>query len=498
MLVTAQGGGATRSPSYTGLSRRRPLLAGLMTLFLLSLAGIPPTAGFIAKVSVFGAAIRAGHWSLVLIGVLSSVAAAFFYLRVIVLMYMQEPATSRGHRAGAGRRGPRLAGRRRAPRAGGPDARDRRVPAARRAAGEGLGADVVSARAARWDAPAAARLGRMSRRVIPGLEAPDATLEAESAAASTWSSAELEKSVHVESSGLLTETSSYLIAAGGKRFRADARAPGRLLRRPAAPPADPGLGRDRARPPRHAVPRRRDRRGRRPPRRAQRERALGQHGRHPHRRLPVRARLGDLHRPRHRRLPPARPHDRGALRRPDPRGRQLREGGAARVELPRDHPPQDGVADRARRAGWAGCSPTPPPEHMDILEEFGDALGMAFQLSDDIMDITASQLELGKEPGSTCGGRLHAARSSTPSRTASAGRSWPGSCQHGRPTASCWTGRSRSSAAAARSSTPGRPSRTRSRARSPWRERLPEGPARHALIQLARFLAARCGAEQPA
>ena len=62
-----------------------------MTLFLLSLAGIPPTAGFIAKVAVFGAAIRAGHWPLVLIGVLSSVVAAFFYLRVIVVMYMQEP-----------------------------------------------------------------------------------------------------------------------------------------------------------------------------------------------------------------------------------------------------------------------------------------------------------------------------------------------------------------------------------------------------------------------
>jgi NADH-quinone oxidoreductase subunit N len=58
---------------------------------LLSLAGIPPTAGFIAKVGVFGAAVRAGHWPLVLIGVVSSVAAAFFYLRVIVLMYMQEP-----------------------------------------------------------------------------------------------------------------------------------------------------------------------------------------------------------------------------------------------------------------------------------------------------------------------------------------------------------------------------------------------------------------------
>jgi NADH-quinone oxidoreductase subunit N len=62
-----------------------------MTLFLLSLAGIPPTAGFIAKVNVFSAAIDAGYWGLVLIGVLLSVAAAFFYLRVIVLMYMQEP-----------------------------------------------------------------------------------------------------------------------------------------------------------------------------------------------------------------------------------------------------------------------------------------------------------------------------------------------------------------------------------------------------------------------
>ncbi len=92
MLVSGRGEERTSLSAYAGLSRRRPLLAGLMTLFLLSLAGIPPTAGFMAKVSVFGAAIRAGHWPLVLIGVLSSVVAAFFYLRVIVLMYMQEPA----------------------------------------------------------------------------------------------------------------------------------------------------------------------------------------------------------------------------------------------------------------------------------------------------------------------------------------------------------------------------------------------------------------------
>jgi NADH-quinone oxidoreductase subunit N len=91
MLVSIRGEDRTSLASYAGLARRSPLLAGLMALFLLSLAGIPPAAGFIAKVSVFGAAIRAGHWSLVLIGVLASVAAAFFYVRVIVLMYMQEP-----------------------------------------------------------------------------------------------------------------------------------------------------------------------------------------------------------------------------------------------------------------------------------------------------------------------------------------------------------------------------------------------------------------------
>src|SRR5206468_240586 len=92
MLVSSRGEEQTSLTDYAGLGKRQPGLAGLMTLFLLSLAGIPPTAGFIAKVTVFGAAIRAGHWPLALIGVLASVAAAFFYLRVIVLMYMQEPA----------------------------------------------------------------------------------------------------------------------------------------------------------------------------------------------------------------------------------------------------------------------------------------------------------------------------------------------------------------------------------------------------------------------
>jgi NADH-quinone oxidoreductase subunit N len=91
MLVSARGERRTSLASYTGLGRRSPVLAGLLSLFLLSLAGIPPLAGFVAKVSVFRAAVGAGAWPLVLIGVLASVVAAFFYLRVIVLMFMQEP-----------------------------------------------------------------------------------------------------------------------------------------------------------------------------------------------------------------------------------------------------------------------------------------------------------------------------------------------------------------------------------------------------------------------
>jgi NADH-quinone oxidoreductase subunit N len=90
MLVSSRGEERTSLTSYRGLHRRDPLAAALMAVFLVSLAGLPPTGGFIAKVGVFGAAIDAGYWWLALVGVLASVAAAFFYLRVIVLMYMQD------------------------------------------------------------------------------------------------------------------------------------------------------------------------------------------------------------------------------------------------------------------------------------------------------------------------------------------------------------------------------------------------------------------------
>jgi NADH-quinone oxidoreductase subunit N len=92
MLVSGRGERNVSLRSYAGLGRRSPFLAAMLALFLLSLAGIPPMAGFIAKVAVFGAAIQAGHWELVLIAVIASVIAAFFYIRVLVLMYMEEPA----------------------------------------------------------------------------------------------------------------------------------------------------------------------------------------------------------------------------------------------------------------------------------------------------------------------------------------------------------------------------------------------------------------------
>ena len=75
---------------FSGLARSRPGLAGLMTVFLLSLGGFPPTAGFIGKWYIFSAAVQEGHFWLAIVGVLSSVVSVFFYLRIVVMMYMTE------------------------------------------------------------------------------------------------------------------------------------------------------------------------------------------------------------------------------------------------------------------------------------------------------------------------------------------------------------------------------------------------------------------------
>lgn len=78
---------------YSGLGRRSPGLAAILTIFLLSLIGIPITGGFFAKFYVFSAALQGSHplIGLVIIGVLNSAVAAYYYLRIIVVMYMREP-----------------------------------------------------------------------------------------------------------------------------------------------------------------------------------------------------------------------------------------------------------------------------------------------------------------------------------------------------------------------------------------------------------------------
>ena len=77
--------------NYSGLAYRHPILALSMTVFLLSLGGLPPFAGFIAKFYIFSAAIQEGLVTLVIIAVLNSAISFYYYLKVVVFMYMKEP-----------------------------------------------------------------------------------------------------------------------------------------------------------------------------------------------------------------------------------------------------------------------------------------------------------------------------------------------------------------------------------------------------------------------
>lgn len=91
-LVRDADGEATHLSQWAGLAKRSPVVAGVMTFLLLGLAGIPLTSGFTSKFAVFSAAIADGMTPLVVIALVASAVAAFFYLRVIVLMYFSEPA----------------------------------------------------------------------------------------------------------------------------------------------------------------------------------------------------------------------------------------------------------------------------------------------------------------------------------------------------------------------------------------------------------------------
>ncbi|MER6770620.1 NADH-quinone oxidoreductase subunit NuoN [Streptomyces bacillaris] len=90
-LVRDAGGEATHLSKWAGLGRRSPLVAAVFAVFLLAFAGIPLTSGFSGKFAVFKAAAESGAGALVVVGVISSAIAAFFYIRVIVLMFFSEP-----------------------------------------------------------------------------------------------------------------------------------------------------------------------------------------------------------------------------------------------------------------------------------------------------------------------------------------------------------------------------------------------------------------------
>jgi NADH-quinone oxidoreductase subunit N len=90
--LESQDGGHLTFEDYVGLSSRKPVVAALMALFMFSLAGIPPFAGFFGKYYVFAGAIEAGYTWLAIVGVLMSVVSAYYYLRLVVVMYFQERA----------------------------------------------------------------------------------------------------------------------------------------------------------------------------------------------------------------------------------------------------------------------------------------------------------------------------------------------------------------------------------------------------------------------
>ncbi len=96
-LVRDSAGEQTAMARWSGLGRHSPLVAGVMAFFLLAMAGIPLTSGFIGKWAVFEVALAAGAWPVVVAAILCSIAAAYFYVRLIVVMYFRDPVPGGAH-----------------------------------------------------------------------------------------------------------------------------------------------------------------------------------------------------------------------------------------------------------------------------------------------------------------------------------------------------------------------------------------------------------------
>jgi len=94
IMLRSEGFKGDNIADYEGLAKTHPLAALLMLIFMFSLTGIPPTAGFIGKLYIFMSAINAGYTWLVVVAVIFSAISAYFYLRIIMYMYMREPKTT--------------------------------------------------------------------------------------------------------------------------------------------------------------------------------------------------------------------------------------------------------------------------------------------------------------------------------------------------------------------------------------------------------------------
>lgn len=94
LSLSRQGDQRVKIEEYAGLGKIQPFAAGLLALFLISLAGIPLTGGFLGKFYIFSAAIQKGYIGLAIIGVLNSVLSVYYYFRLLVVMYMKEPQES--------------------------------------------------------------------------------------------------------------------------------------------------------------------------------------------------------------------------------------------------------------------------------------------------------------------------------------------------------------------------------------------------------------------
>jgi heptaprenyl diphosphate synthase len=336
----------------------------------------------------------------------------------------------------------------------------------------------------------------VSRRVLPGLEAPDPVLEAEIRARLDQVEEALGKAVRAEASGLLSETSSYLIAAGGKRFRAMLVLLAGTFGDPADPRLVPGsvaielvhlatLYHD------DVIDEADSRRG-----------APSANLRWDN---TVAILTGDFLFARASEISTELGTEvcrllartiailcDGQIREVDSSGKVEQDEGAYLEIIRRKTASLIGTSCRL-----GGMLSDATAERTDVLEAFGLALGMAFQLSDDIMDITATQLELGKEPGQDLKEGVYTlpvlhALAHDPAREELARI-----LSHGPPDGELLD-RALEIVQGGGSIEAARRAVTDEVARAiRLTQTLPDGAARHAFQQLARFLAARCGAEDP-